>query len=403
MTEQLEATSHRDNMMEQLCSTKMVTPAFVVLEHELADRLNRIRQFCDEIGLSLLFSLKSFALVDGLKAISRSVNGFSCSSLFEARLARSVLSRPKTVHLVAPYLTEESTDEMVQICDFVSLNSIGQIDRFRNRLAGRASVGLRVNPELSFVKDRRYDPCRPDSKLGVPIDEMVKVLRRRRDYFELITGIHMHTNCESEDLSELALTIEKVSRRLGDLLGQLHWWNLGGGYVFDQAANLPRFAATIERVRRTFGLRFWVEPGAAIVRESCCLIACVVDLFERGGRHIAVLDTSVNHWPEVFEYQFEPDVVGHVEGGRYQYILAGCSCLAGDLFGEYSFNQPLELGSRVVFANAGAYSLVKAHMFNGINLPTIYVLTEMGELVMKKRFTYDDFASRCGVDSHATV
>ena len=137
-------------MMEQLCSTKMVTPAFVVLEHGLADRLNRIRQFCDEIGLSLLFSLKSFALVDGLKAISRSVNGFSCSSLFEARLARSVLSRPKTVHLVAPYLTEESTDEMVQICDFVSLNSIGRGRRNCTGVRLRERNGCIVNSVIGM-------------------------------------------------------------------------------------------------------------------------------------------------------------------------------------------------------------------------------------------------------------
>ena len=123
----------------------------------------------------------------------------------------------------------------------------------------------------------------------------------------------------------------------------------------------------------------------------------MVDVFERGRKHIAILDTSVNHWPEVFEYQFEPDVVGHVHRGRYEYILAGCSCLPGDLFGEYAFDQPLEVGSRVVFANAGGYSLVKAHMFNGINLPTIYTLTEAGDLVMRKQFTYDDFASRSGV------
>jgi carboxynorspermidine decarboxylase len=84
-------------------------------------------------------------------------------------------------------------------------------------------------------------------------------------------------------------------------------------------------------------------------------------------------------------------------------LLAGCSCLAGDLFGVYSFDEPLDIGSRVVFRNAGAYSIVKANMFNGINLPNIYLLKEKGELVLVKQFTYEDFASRCGVDARAIV
>jgi carboxynorspermidine decarboxylase len=152
-----------------------------------------------------------------------------------------------------------------------------------------------------------------------------------------------------------------------------------------------------------YGLQVVLEPGAGIVNAAGYLVASVIDLFMSDGKMIAVLDTTVNHLPEVFEYQYEPDVVEHADDGQYDYILAGCSCLAGDLFGEYSFIEPLEIGSRVTFANVGAYSLVKAHMFNGINLPNIYSLTESGELVLVKRCTYEPFASRCGVDARAVV
>src|SRR5262249_3031259 len=121
------------------------------------------------------------------------------------------------------------------------------------------------------------------------------------------------------------------------------------------------------------------------------------------GRNVAVLDTTVNHAPEVYEYQFEPDVLGHDEDGDYDYLLAGGTCLAGDVLGEYAFREPLRIGSRVVIQNVGAYALVKAHMFNGINLPTVYSVTEDGELVLRRRFTYDDFLSRCGTPDDAIV
>jgi carboxynorspermidine decarboxylase len=127
-----------------------------------------------------------------------------------------------------------------------------------------------------------------------------------------------------------------------------------------------------------------------------CLVTSVVDMLESDGKTIAILDASVNHLPEVFEYQFEPDVAEQCDGASNEYILAGASCLAGDVFGEYSFKEPLKIGSRVTFENVGAYTTVKATMFNGINLPSIYVLDEAGDLRLIREFTFEDFASRCG-------
>ena len=95
---------------------------------------------------------------------------------------------------------------------------------------------------------------------------------------------------------------------------------------------------------------------------------------------VAVLDTTVNHMPEVLEYRFEPDVCGHDDDAELEYLLAGSTCLAGDVFGVYRFAEPVEIGARVVFSNAGAYTLSKAHTFNGVNLPSVYALDRSGSL-----------------------
>jgi carboxynorspermidine decarboxylase len=154
-------------------------------------------------------------------------------------------------------------------------------------------------------------------------------------------------------------------------------------------------------LKRKYGVEVFVEPGSGMVREAGSLVATVVDLFERDGRRIAVLDASVNHLPEVFEYQFHLDVAGEVEESPHRYLLAGASCLAGDLFGEYCLDAPLEVGRKVVFEDAGAYSVVKAHQFNGINLPSIYLWEPDGTMKLIKTFDYPDFVSRCGGDKHA--
>lgn len=140
----------------------------------------------------------------------------------------------------------------------------------------------------------------------------------------------------------------------------------------------------------------FIEPGNGIIGSAGYIVSSVLDRFVSAGKNIAILDTTVNHMPEVFEYQYRPDILQEAKDGQYEYILAGCSCLAGDVFGQYSFAEPLSIGDRIVFKDMGAYTMVKAHMFNGINLPTIYSYTDEGELRLIKEFNYEDFISRCG-------
>jgi carboxynorspermidine decarboxylase len=197
--------------------------------------------------------------------------------------------------------------------------------------------------------------------------------------------------------------VRYLEAKLSHRLAMLDWINLGGGYLLGPEARTGPLIEAVERLRDGYGLEVVIEPGAALVREAGSLVSAVIDLFRSGSKTVAVLDTTVNHVPEVFEYQFEPDVLGHVDDGDYEYQLVGSSCLAGDLMGEYAFPEPLRLGSRVVLINVGAYALVKAHMFNGINLPSIYSLRPDGELLLRRRFHYCDFLARTGAPDDAAV
>ncbi|MDA1348377.1 MAG: hypothetical protein O3A47_05870 [Chloroflexi bacterium] len=377
-------------------SRHLETPAFVYDEAAFDSLLGSVEPIRQATNCRVLFALKAFSFVDVLKLMAPRLDGFAASSLFEARLARKVLGGTGTVHVTTPGLRPDDIDDIASLCDYVSFNSLGQLGRYRNAVAPYTSVGLRVNPQLSFVDDDRYDPCRRHSKLGVPLDDLeqaVDIDRRRLDGVE---GIHIHTNCDSTSLSPVLETVQRLESRLGGLLAEMKWVNLGGGYLFDEAEDLSPLLEAIALLETNYGLQVCVEPGAAMVRSAGYVVSSVLDIFTSDGRRVAVLDTTVNHMPEVLEYGYEPDVEGHVEDGEFEYLLAGSTCLAGDLFGIYRFAAPLDIGSRVVFNNAGAYTMSKAHTFNGVNLPAVYRLDLSGELTLRKRFTYEDYAERWG-------
>jgi carboxynorspermidine decarboxylase len=357
---------------------------------EIISAIRNLRLAIGELPVRILYSVKACALWPLLEVIANKVDGFSVASPGEANLIKGLTESARHVQITSPGLTAELLTEL-EVVSHVTFNSISQCDRLSKQIDPSIALGVRVNPGWSNIEDERYDPCRRHSKLGVSpseLNEWSKIPKR-------ISGLHVHNACLSESWNPLLKTVDGLVETLGPLLGRLSWINLGGGYLWTLETDFDPLRQAVRKLS-ALGLGVILEPGAGFVNSAGRLVASVVDLFRRNGRVIAVLDTSVNHLPEVFEYQFEPDVAQHIEGGRHKYILAGCSCLAGDVFGEYAFNEALEIGSRITFENVGAYTMVKATMFNGINLPSIYILDEAGDLRLIREFTFEDFASRCG-------
>jgi carboxynorspermidine decarboxylase len=386
---------NRPSFTEILRDFPILTPAYVYDEQRLIDNISRIRSSLQGHSVKLLYAMKAFSVRSALQQIIPMLDGLHASSLFEARLARELLGEKGIVHITCPGLQEEELEQITANCTFLSFNSLSQWQYFQNMARGKVFCGLRINPEISFVEDARYNPCRICSKLGFPLKQLQHTLQHQPDLLQGISGLLIHTNCDCEDLEPLKRTVDHLVASLHRWLPQLSWVDLGGGYLFNSSSSAPLQQA-LDNIRHHFDGQIIIEPGAAIARSAVALVATIRDIITSSNPPIAVLDTSVNHLPEVFEYQFEPELEGNTTDGKFMYLLAGCTCLAGDIFGHYSFSEPLRLGARLIFKNIGAYSQVKAHMFNGINLPSIYAVTKALVIKQQRRFRYSDYLSLTG-------
>ena len=384
------------------------TPAFVYDERAMHRLLDYVRPLRESGQCDVLFAVKSFSFAPALQVMAPRLDGFAVSSLYEARLARSVLGSRGSLHITTPGFRPDEMAEISSLSDFVAFNSLGQWERFAPLLRDRTSPGLRVNPQLSFADDCRYDPCRPHSKLGVPLDDLAETFRDEPGRLNGVRGLLLHSNCDSQDFGELRATVDRLGECVPGLLRQVEWVNLGGGYLFEEddepCGDMDELCRIVASLRSESGARVIIEPGSGLIRSTGYIVASVLDLFRSDGVAVAVLDTTVNHMPEVFEYGFHPDVSGAASpveespcDAPHEYMLAGCTCLAGDLFGAYRFPDRLQVGDRVVFRNSGSYTLVKASTFNGVALPSIYALKADGELALKSDPSYPQFAARWGL------
>ena len=193
------------------------TPAFVYDTRVVRRLLTYTDGLRQASGCKVLFSLKPFAFVDALALMAPHLDGFATSSLFEARLTSQVLLGHGTLHLTTPGMRPDDVGEIASLCDFVSFNSLSQYRMHGEAVSRAASCGLRVNPQMSFVDDERYDPCRPNSKLGVPLERLVEVLEREPHRLSGIDGILVHSNCDSSDLAQAQATVQYMHAKLGSL------------------------------------------------------------------------------------------------------------------------------------------------------------------------------------------
>ena len=312
-------------------------------------------------NFQLNYSVKACLFKGLVKFLDSFVDGFSVSSVNELEKVR--LETKKPIHFVSPLIRQTEIDKINSFANSVSFNSLEQLDRFKLSLNSHIKVFLRVNPEISIISDKRYDPCREYSKLGIPLNDIRQYLSKNSCHS--ITGLQFHNACQEEDIEKILETLDKIRKTLDHFYHQFDSINLGGGCLYSKS--------NFDKLNKLNKQHFIIEPGFDLINSSGYLISSVVDLFKREEKNIAILDTSVNHLPEVFEYNFQPELIGSTEVSGYSCILAGASCLAGDVFGEYNLQNPIEVGSKIVFKNVGAYSFVKAHKFNGLEVPEIFM------------------------------
>jgi carboxynorspermidine decarboxylase len=360
---------------------------------KLAANLGQLAEIQDRAQCKVLLALKGFATWPVFPLVRRSLAGAAASSLHEARLAREELGTE--VHIYAPAYAEPEFDALLSLADHLVFNSFAQWKRFRKRAlqeSPRVSFGIRVNPEHSEVKTALYDPCAPGSRLGVTEAAF------EPDELEGISGLHVHALCQS-GAEALVRMVESLEARFGRYLGGLRWLNLGGGHHITRPGyNVDLLVQTIAGLRARYGIEIYLEPGEAIALDAGVLVASVLDIVEN-ELSTAILDTSATaHMPDVLEMPYRPEIVSACAPFELEhtYRLAGVTCLAGDVIGDYSFATKLEVGSRLVFRDMAHYAAVKSTTFNGVRLPSLALQHADGRIERVRRFEYEDYRARLG-------
>ena len=388
----LQALQERTKLAKQEAVLKALpTPCYVVDEARLIKNLELLRHVQQQTGCHILLAQKCFSMFRLYPLMGEYLAGTTASGIFEARLGHEEMGKEN--HVFAPAFRTEDMRELVQICDHIVFNSIAQLEKHRELWENaNTSVGIRINPECSTQESEHaiYDPCAVGSRLGVTLANFPEELPAG------VEGLHFHTLCE-QNSDDLLTTFKAFEAKFGKFFGQLKWLNLGGGHHITRADyDVQALIDLVKYIRSTYGVEVYLEPGEAVALNAGYLVTEVLDIVHN-GMDILILDASAAcHMPDVLEMPYRPPLRYGYEANEkpHTYRLSSMTCLAGDVIGDYSFEQSINVGDKLIFEDMAIYSMVKNNTFNGMPLPDIVLLKKDGSTELVRRFGYEDFKGR---------
>ncbi len=367
---------------------ELQTP-FYLCEEELLERnLQTLLHVKKQSGAKILLALKGFAFKALAPMVSEYLDGCTCSGLCEAKLSKEFFK--KETHTYSPAFKDDEIDEILSVSNHIVFNSFNQLLKFKDKAIKKASIGLRINPETSASPTDMYNPCAAFSRLGITKANF------KPELLEGVEGLHFHALCE-QGADELETVLKSFEDKFKEYIPKMKWINFGGGHhITKKGYDIEKLIRLIKEFKKRYRVEVYLEPGEAVGWQSGVLVSSVLDIVDNGMK-IAILDTSAEaHMPDTILMPYRAEVRGAKEAGvlPFTYRLAGNTCLAGDIMGDYSFEKELKIGDRVIFEDQIHYTIVKNTTFNGIKLPNLAVLKKNGTIKVVSEFGCEEYIKR---------
>ena len=369
---------------------KIQTPCYVIDELLLRDNLELIKKVKDAAKIDILVAFKAFSNWGVFPIFKEYGLGASASSINEARLAFEELG--VKAHTYSPAFEDKSIADLLKYSSHISFNSISQLRKyFKIASQNGVSIGLRVNPEFSDSPYDIYNPCKPGSRFGMTAEQLGDGLPQG------VEGLHFHTLFEADSFA-----LEKVFavflKKFGKFLPRLKWVNMGGGHLITKKSyDIHHLIGILIDFKNKYDVEVILEPGSAFTYQTGYLVSTILDIVENKGIKTAILDVSFTcHMPDCLEMPYKPVILGATDEvtGKPTYRMGGISCLAGDFMENWSFDQELKPGDKIIFEDMIHYTTVKTTMFNGVSHPSIGIWSEKSGFRLIKQFNYQDYKNR---------
>jgi len=267
-----------------------------------------------------------------------------------------------------------------------SIPEIQIIDQIAGSMGKKASVSLRINPDVDAHTHKYITTGKSQNKFGIShwmFDDIIKVMRQSKNVE--FAGLHFHVGSQITDLKVfemLSLRVNEIVRSFTDKGMYVNNINLGGGLGIDyndpDSNPIPDFEQYFRIIDKNLvrepGQRIHFEPGRAVIAQCGSLISRVLYVKIGKGRKFVILDAGMNDLIRPALYQASHKLQNLTSKGRMlKYDVVGPVCESSDSFGKNILLPSTGRGDLFAIRSAGAYGQVMAMRYNQRDLaPEIY-------------------------------
>jgi diaminopimelate decarboxylase len=386
------------------------TPAYVYSTATLARHFTVFRDAVRGLGSPeplIAYAVKANSNLSVLKVLGDLGAGADTVSEGEIRRALAAGIPPGRIIFSGvgklPHEIEFALEIGVSEINIESEPELDLVARVAEQLGTRATVALRINPDVSAGAHDKISTGKASSKFGIAMVEAERVYARAANNAHLrVAGVACHIGSQIGDLASIEEEAVKMRGLVERLRGEglaVERLDLGGGLgvpYFNQPEppGPDRYAAVLARVLDGLDISLSFEPGRVIAANAGVLLSRVTHVNLRpDGRRFLVLDAAMNDLirPAMYEafHDIRPVRAPAADAGSELYDVVGPVCETGDTFARDRSLPPLVAGDLVAFMSAGAYGAVMASEYNSrLLVPEVLVHGDRFALV-RPRPTYD--------------
>ena len=319
-------------------------------------------------------------------------NGFYAEvvSKEEYELSRRIGFAPSDIIYNGPIKDKDTFDEVLLNGGLVNMDSNYEPKWLKDLSLAYPektfNVGLRVNYDYASLIPDEVLADEEGSRFGYCYEngELKKVIYFVKGLSNVkISGLHLHSSTKSRSLEayKALASIAVLVAKEFDL--KLDYVDMGGGY-YGGVADKPDFRDYVPAISEVLSQYFDVndtklvmEPGVSMVSSSFEFVTSVIDIKDvREHRYVIIDGSRVNMNPQVtrrwYPHRLEYAKNSADRGTVSQQMICGATCMEYDRMFPVDNEKELRAGDRVVFTNAGGYTVCLTPLFIHY-FPAVYV------------------------------
>jgi diaminopimelate decarboxylase len=322
------------------------------------------------------YAVKANSSLAVLNVLARLGSGFDIVSGGElARVLAAGGDARKVVFSGVGKTEEEMRQALTAGILCFNVESAGELERL-DRVAGaagkKASVSLRVNPDVDPRTHPYIATGLKENKFGIAWQDAPGLYRRARELRNVaVAGIGCHIGSQLTDIAPFTAALDRVLELADRLQAEgiaLSHVDVGGGlgirYRDETPPAFQDYARALTERLGKRSLKLMLEPGRALVGNAGLLLTRVEHLKHGAEKNFAVVDAAMNDLlrPALYDAWHDVQTVEATSGGK-TYDVVGPVCESGDFLAR---DRALALreGSLLAIRSTGAYGMSMSSNYN---------------------------------------